>query len=125
MPRKRRPRCRGHSRETESVLSQTRPRPAGAGAAPSVYAWLPLLPQCGDDASQSLARGVGVVHERNPDVVHAGIDPACPRAGEIFSRQQSDTTPFPKGFYRLFASALGRHIEPKEKPALRTAVAVT
>ena len=41
-----------------------------------------------------------VVHERNPDVVPARIGPACPLAGEISSRQQSDTTPFPKGFCR-------------------------
>ena len=71
--------------------------------------------QCGDDARQGLARGVGVMHERNPDVVRARIDAIGFGLCEISSRQHFDTTPFPKGFRRPLAAPESGHIRAKER----------
>ena len=44
--------------------------------------------------------------------------------GEIRSRKQSDTTPFPKGCYRGLAAALALKVEPEKETAFRAPVAI-
>jgi len=64
------------------------------------------------------------MHQRNPDVIPAGIGTIEAGLREIGSRQHSNTTPFPKGCRRRLSAAEIRHIQPKKEGSLRPPIPV-